>query len=54
MPDEPNVSPAPAPYAEGTGSAPIPPDREALARMSYRERLALKRQDPEGYAALRG
>ena len=45
---------APAPYAEGTGSAPIPPDAAALARMSYRERLALKRQDPAAYAALRG
>lgn len=48
------IQPTPAPYAEGTGQTPIPPDRDAFARMSYRERLALKRQDPEGYAALRG
>lgn len=45
---------APAPYAAGTGSAPIPPDAAAFARLTYRERLALKRQDPDGYAALRG
>ncbi len=50
----PAPAPAPAPYAEGTGSAPLPPDAAAFARMGYRERLALKRQDPEGYAALRG
>lgn len=44
---------APAPYAAGTGSVPVNADRDAFARMSYRERLALKREDPAGYAALR-
>ena len=29
------------------------PDAEALARMSYRERLAFKRDDPEAYERLR-
>ena len=43
----------PAPYAAGTGTAVMLPGREALDRMSYRERLALKREDPAGYAALR-
>lgn len=43
----------PAPYAAGTGTAPLEPGREAWARMGYRERLALKREDPAGYAALR-
>lgn len=44
----------PAPYAAGTGSAPVTPDRAAFDRMGYRERLALKREDPAGYEALRG
>ena len=44
---------APAPYAAGTGSVPVNADRDAFARMGYRERLALKREDPAGYAALR-
>ncbi|HIZ62496.1 MAG TPA: hypothetical protein H9724_07000 [Candidatus Gemmiger avistercoris] len=44
----------PAPYAAGTGSVPVTPDRAAFDRMGYRERLALKREDPAGYAALRG
>ena len=43
----------PAPYAGGTGSGPVSAEREAFARMGYRERLALKREDPAGYAALR-
>lgn len=43
----------PAPYAAGTGSAPLAADRAAFERMGYRERLALKRDDPAGYAALR-
>ena len=40
--DKPNSPDAarPAPYAAGTGTAPLPPDPQALARMSYRERLA--------------
>ncbi len=46
-------TPAPAPYAEGTGSAQMLPEPEALGRMSYRERLALKRRDPEAYERLR-
>lgn len=46
-------TPTPAPYAAGTGSAPVAADRTAFDRMGYRERLALKREDPEGYAALR-
>ena len=45
--------PAPAPYAAGTGSVPVGPDRAAFERMSYRERVALKREDPEGYKAMR-
>ena len=44
----------PAPYAAGTGSVPVTPDRAAFDRMGYRERMALKREDPAGYAALRG
>ena len=44
----------PAPYAAGTGSVPVTPDSAAFDRMGYRERLALKREDPAGYAALRG
>lgn len=50
---EPNTPHTPAPYAAGTGSAPVVPDRTAFDRMGYRERLALKREDPAGYAALR-
>lgn len=45
--------PQPAPYAAGTGSSPVTPDRAAFDRMSYRERLALKRDDPETYRAMR-
>lgn len=45
--------PAPAPYAAGTGSVPVRPDRAAFERMSYRERVAFKREDPEGYKAMR-
>lgn len=44
---------APAPYAAGTGSAAVLPDADALARMSYRERLALKHSDPAAYERLR-
>ena len=33
---------------------PVAPDRAAFDRMGYRERLALKREDPAGYEALRG
>ena len=33
----------PAPYAAGTGSVPVALDRDAFARMGYRERLALKK-----------
>ena len=53
--DKPNSPDAarPAPYAAGTGIAPLTPDPQALARMSYRERLALKHSDPETYARLR-
>ena len=43
----------PAPYAAGTGSVPVAPDREAFARMGYRERLAMKRENPELYAEMR-
>ena len=41
----------PAPYAAGTGSVPVGVDHVAFERMSYRERLAFKRGDPEGYRA---
>ena len=44
----------PAPYAAGTGSAPVGMERAAFERLGYRERLALKREDPDGYRALRG
>ena len=44
---------APAPYAAGTGSVPVGPDRAAFERMSYRERVAFKREDPEGYALMK-
>ena len=37
----------PAPYAAGTGSVPVALDRDAFARMGYRERLALKKENPE-------
>ncbi|MFR6662636.1 MAG: hypothetical protein ACLURG_05140 [Gemmiger sp.] len=39
----------PAPYAAGTGSVPVALDRDAFARMGYRERLALKKENPEVY-----
>ena len=42
----------PAPYAAGTGSVPVAPDRAAFDRMGYRERLALKRENPEVYQEL--
>ena len=45
--------PAPAPYAAGTGSVPVGPDRAAFERMSYREMVAFKREDPEGYALMK-
>lgn len=51
MEETPNT--APAPYAAGTGTAPLGVDRAALDRMSYRERLALKREDPEAYRHLK-
>ena len=43
----------PAPYAAGTGSVPVAPDRAAFDRMGYRERLALKRENPEVYQEMR-
>lgn len=43
----------PAPYAAGTGSVPVAPDRAAFDRMGYRERLALKRENPEVYREMR-
>ena len=43
----------PAPYAAGTGSVPVAPDRAACDRMGYRERLALKRENPEVYQELK-
>ena len=43
---EPETNTTPAPYAAGTGSVPVTPDRAAFDRMGYRERLALKREDP--------
>ena len=45
--------PEAAPYAAGTGSGPGAPARAAVERMSYRERVAFKREDPQGYALLR-
>ena len=46
-------SATPAPYAAGTGSVPVALDRDAFARMGYRERLALKKENPEVYKELR-
>ena len=43
----------PAPYAAGTGSVPVAPDHAAFDRMGYRERLALKRENPELYSEMR-
>ena len=43
----------PAPYAAGTGSVPVALDRAAFDRMGYRERLALKRENPEVYQEMR-
>lgn len=50
---QPEPAVAPAPYAAGTGSSPVLPGREALEQMTYRERLALKRSDPETYRRMR-
>ena len=43
----------PAPYAAGTGSAPLLTRETAFASMSYRERLAIKHSDPDTYRRLR-
>ena len=43
----------PAPYAAGTGSVPLPRERDACAGVGYRERLALKKENPEVYKELR-
>ncbi len=51
--EAPAVPAAPAPYAPGTGSTPLGMDRTAFDRMGYRERLALKRDDPETYRTLK-
>ena len=50
---EPKEPKTPAPYAAGTGSAPVAPDRAAFERMGYRERLALKRENPEAYREMK-
>lgn len=50
---EPHEETRPAPYAASTGTAPVQTSAEDFARMSYRERLALKRTDPEEYRRLR-
>lgn len=42
-----------APYAAGTGAVPVGMDRASFERMSYRERVAFKREDPEGYRAMK-
>ena len=43
----------PAPYAAGTGSVPVTPDRAALDRKAIPERLALKRENPEVYQEMK-
>ena len=43
----------PAPYAAGAGSVPVTPDRAAFDRMGYRERLALKRENPGVYQEMK-
>ena len=35
------------------GTAPLNPDRTAWDRMGYRERLALKRENPEAYREMK-
>ena len=42
-----------APTLDAPPPLGVTPDRDAFERMGYRERLALKREDPAGYAALR-
>ena len=49
----PTKAETPAPYAAGTGTAPLNPDRTAWDRMGYRERLALKRENPEAYREMK-
>ena len=41
-----------APQASGF-TAPLNPDRTAWDRMGYRERLALKRENPEAYREMK-
>lgn len=43
----------PRALCRGTGSVPVALDRDAFARMGYRERLALKKENPEVYKELR-
>ena len=43
----------PAPYATGTGSAPLLNRETDLASKSYRERLPIKHSDPDTYRRLR-
>lgn len=48
-PEAPHTA-APAPYAAGTGSAPVLNGTAGFAQMGYRELLHLKHSDPEEYA----
>ena len=43
----------PRALCRGDGSVPVALDRDAFARMGYRERLALKKENPEVYKELR-
>ena len=43
----------PRALCRGDRSVPVALDRDAFARMGYRERLALKKENPEVYKELR-
>ena len=43
----------PRALCRGDGSVSVALDRDAFARMGYRERLALKKENPEVYKELR-
>ncbi|MGN0984119.1 MAG: phage scaffolding protein [Gemmiger sp.] len=44
---------APPPYAAGTGAKPLPITRDSFRKMTYQQRLELKRSDPNTYDAMK-
>lgn len=42
----------PPPYAAGTGAKALPVTRESFGKMTYQQRLELKRSDPDTYKSL--